>query len=181
LTEQLRPGCTIWFTGLPAAGKTTISGLVGADLERRGRLVELLDGDVVRRHISRGLGFSREDREANIERIGWVASRLARAGAVVLVAVIAPFETARARSRALVEEHAPFIEVHVATTVEECARRDPKGLYARAFAGEIEHFTGVSDPYEIPLHPELRLQTENETPEASAARVIELLEARGLV
>ena len=152
-------GFTLWFTGLSGAGKTTISELVAPELERRGLLVDRLDGDVVRTHLSNGLGFSKADRDANIERIGWVASRLTRAGAAVVVSAISPYAEARARARALVEEFGPFVEVHVATPAEECERRDVKGLYARARAGEIARFTGVSDPYEEPADPELRIDT----------------------
>ena len=123
-------GFVVWFTGLSAAGKTTVGELVARELEQRGLVVDVLDGDVVRTHLSKGLGFSKEDRDTNIARIGWVASRLARAGAAVVVRAISPYEEARRRARALVEEHAPFVEVHVATSLEECARRDPKGLYA---------------------------------------------------
>ena len=177
--DRTGSGFAVWLTGFSAAGKTTIARLVGAELEARGHLVDYLDGDNVREHISHGLGFSKEDREANIERVGWVASRLARAGAVVLVSVIGPYEEARRRARAMVEEHAPFVEVHIATSIEECARRDPKGLYARAYSGEIEHFTGVSDPYEPPAHPDLRLDTAGETPDASAARVLDVLHRLG--
>jgi adenylyl-sulfate kinase len=171
-------GVVIWFTGLSGAGKSTIAELVGRDLEDQGAAVEYLDGDVVRTHLSKGLGFSREDRDTNIERIGWVASRLARHGATVLVSAISPYATTRARARELVEEFAPFLEVHVATSVDECARRDVKGLYARAFAGELPEFTGVSDPYEIPEQPELRVETEGRTAEECAREVIDLLGVR---
>jgi adenylyl-sulfate kinase len=174
-------GFVLWLTGLSAAGKSTIGGIVGDELERRGVLVERLDGDVVRTHLSRGLGFSKADRDTNIERIGWVASRLARAGAGVVVSAISPYEEARQRARALVEEHAPFVLVHVATSIEECERRDPKGLYARAHAGEIEGFTGVDDPYEMPASPELTLETEGATADASAAVVLARLEELGVV
>jgi adenylyl-sulfate kinase len=173
-------GFTIWFTGLSGAGKTTIARLVGSELERRGIAVEHLDGDVVRTHLSKGLGFSREDRDTNIERIGWVASRLTRAGVAVLVSAISPYEAARRNARALVEEHGAFVEVHVATPVEECARRDVKGLYAKAAAGDIPAFTGVSDPYEEPARPELRLETSC-TPDASARLVVARLEELGLL
>ena len=166
-------GFTVWFTGLPSAGKTTIAELVGPELERLGRKVEYLDGDVVRTHLSKGLGFSKEDRDTNIERIGWVASRLARHGATVLVSAISPYAEARAKARAMVEEFAPFVEVHVATSVEECARRDVKGLYERALNGELPEFTGVSDPYEEPESPELRIETESRTPEESARDVLD--------
>jgi len=173
-------GFTIWFTGLSGSGKTTISRLVGPELERRGLVVEHLDGDVIRTHLSKGLTFSREDRDTNVERIGWVASRLTRAGAAVIVSAISPYEEARRKARALVEEHGAFVEVHVATPVEECARRDVKGLYAKATAGEIPAFTGVSDPYEEPTAPELRVQTSC-TPDASARHVIARLEELGLL
>ena len=174
-------GFTLWFTGLSGSGKTTIADLVAPELERRGRMVEKLDGDVVRAHLSRGLGFSKEDRDANVERIGWVASRLTRHGAAVIVSAISPYAEARQRARALVEEFGPFVEIHVATPVEECERRDVKGLYARARAGEIPEFTGVSDPYEEPLRPDLRLHTEGRTPEESAAVVLAKLEELGLL
>jgi adenylyl-sulfate kinase len=190
LTEQLPTsrfaqrnghGFVLWLTGLSAAGKSTIASLVASELEERGLLVERLDGDVVRTHLTRGLGFSKEDRDLNIERIGWVASRLARAGAVVIVSAISPYEEARQKARALTEEHAPFVLVYVATSLEECERRDPKGLYAKAHSGEIAEFTGVSDPYEEPQHAELRLSTEGRTPEQSAAAVLAKLEELGLI
>ena len=162
----------------PAAGKTTVANIVEAELEQRGLLVEHLDGDIVRTHLSKGLGFSKEDRDANIARIGWVASRIARAGAAVVVSAISPYEDARRHARSLVESHAPFIEVYVATPLEECARRDPKGLYAAAFAGEIDDFTGVSAPYEAPSNPEITLDTTGVEPGASRPHVVvERLEA----
>ena len=174
-------GFVVWLTGLSAAGKSTIAGLVAADLEARGVLVDRLDGDIVRAHLTRGLGFSKQDRDANIERIGWVASRLARAGAAVIVSAISPYEEARQKARAFTEEHAPFVLVYVATSLAECERRDPKGLYAKAHTGEIPAFTGVSDPYEEPLEPELRLDTEGRTPAESAAAVCATLERFALV
>ena len=169
-------GCVVWLTGLSAAGKSTIAGLVAADLEERGFVVDRLDGDVVRERLTKGLGFSKVDRDENIARIGWVASRLARAGAAVVVSAISPYEEARERARALVEEHAPFVLVHVATSLEECERRDPKGLYKKAHSGELTGFTGIDDPYEVPATPELRLQTEGRTPEEAAAIVLAKLE-----
>jgi adenylylsulfate kinase len=172
---------TVWFTGLSGAGKSTVSRLVVAELERRGLTVELLDGDAVRRHLSSELGFSKEDRDTNVERIGWVASRIVRAGGTVVVAAISPYREARRAARALVEEHGTFVEVHVATALEECMERDTKGLYARALAGEVPNFTGVSDPYEEPEAPELRLDTSGAEPAESAARVVERLEALGLL
>jgi adenylyl-sulfate kinase len=168
----------IWFTGLSGAGKSTIAEIVGRELEAEGHVVDHLDGDVVREHLSKGLGFSKEDRDTNIERIGWVASRIARAGGTVIVSAISPYEETRRKARAMVEEFAPFVEVHVATSVDECARRDVKGLYAKAFAGELAEFTGVSDPYEVPEDPELRVDTEGRTAEECAREVLDLLAVR---
>ena len=174
-------GFVLWFTGLSASGKTTVGSLVARELEERGLTVDVLDGDVIRTHLSKGLGYSKQDRDTNIERIGWVASRLARSGVAVIVAAISPYEETRRHARTLVEEHAPFVEIHVATSLEVCAARDPKGLYAKARSGEIEHFTGVSDPYEEPTDPELRVDTEGQEPAASAALVLARLEALRLL
>ena len=174
-------GFTVWFTGLSGAGKTTIAHLVGPGLDQRGCVVEYLDGDTVRTHLSKGLGFSKQDRDTNIERIGWVASRLTRHGAAVIVAAISPYKEARQKARGLIEEHGPVVEVFVKASVEECARRDVKGLYERAFAGEIKGFTGVDDPYEEPVAPELVLDTERYEPEESARIVLAKLEQLGLV
>ena len=174
-------GLTLWFTGLSGSGKTTIAELVRPELERRGRKVEWLDGDEVREHLSKGLGFSKEDRDTNIDRIGWVASRLTRHGAAVIVSAISPYTEARDKARAMVEEHGTFVEVFVDASVEECARRDVKGLYEKAFRGEIKEFTGVSDPYQAPANPEIRIASEHEEPEESARRIVELLEERGLI
>jgi adenylylsulfate kinase len=178
---QAQEGFTLWFTGLRGAGKTTIAEIVGPELERRGHRVEYLDGDVVRTHLSKGLGFSKEDRDTNIERIGWVASRLTRHGAAVLVSAISPYEETRQKAREMVEENGRFVEVFIATSVEECARRDVKGLYEKAFSGEIKEFTGVSDPYEEPSDPELRIDTEQHEPEESARIVLDKLAELGLV
>jgi adenylyl-sulfate kinase len=168
-------GFTLWFTGLSGSGKTTLAYLVGPRLEELGHTVEYLDGDTVRTHLSKGLGFSREDRDTNIERIGWVASRLTRHGAAVVVAAISPFAATRAKARAMVEEFGPFIEIYVRTSVEECARRDVKGLYAKAKAGEIKDFTGVNSPYEEPTSAEIVVDTEGRTPADSAQYVIDEL------
>jgi adenylylsulfate kinase len=172
----MNAGFTLWFTGLSGAGKSTVAELVGHRLQEAGRVVEYLDGDVVRTHLSKGLGFSKEDRDTNIERIGWVASRLTRHGAAVLVSAISPYEETRRKARALVEEFGSFVEVYVEASVETCAARDVKGLYEKAFAGELKEFTGVSDPYEVPSSPELVLNTEDESPERSAQRVLDKLE-----
>src|SRR5213076_2088366 len=126
-------GFTLWFTGLSGSGKSTIAHLVGPALDERGCFVEYLDGDTVRTHLSKGLGFSKEDRDTNIERIGWVASRLTRHGGAVICAAISPYEEMRRKARALVEEFGTFVEVHIAASVDECARRDVKGLYEKAF------------------------------------------------
>ena len=174
-------GFTLWFTGLSGAGKTTIAELVAPELERRGLKVEWLDGDVVRTHLTKGLGFSKEDRDTNIERIGWVASRLTRHGAAVIVSAISPYEATRRTARALVEAEGAFVEVHVATPVEECERRDVKGLYAKARSGEIPEFTGISDPYEEPSDPELRIDTTQHEPAESAELVLRRLEELGLL
>jgi adenylylsulfate kinase len=173
-------GFTLWFTGLSGAGKTTIAHLVGPALDERGHLVEYLDGDTVRTNLSKGLGFSKEDRDTNIERIGWVASRLTRHGAAVIAAAISPYEETRATARALVEQFGPFVEVYVRASVEECARRDVKGLYAKAFAGEITGFTGVDDPYEPPAAAEIEIDTEAHAPEESARIILARLEELGV-
>jgi adenylylsulfate kinase len=178
----MRNGFTLWFTGLSGSGKSTIAEIVGRRLEGNAhRLVEYLDGDVVRTHLSKGLGFSKEDRDTNIERIGWVASRLTRHGAVVLVSAISPYAETRRKAREMVEEFGRFVEIYVEASVEECARRDVKGLYEKAFAGEIKEFTGVSDPYEAPTSAELVVNTEEDSPEQSAERVLEKLEELGLL
>jgi adenylylsulfate kinase len=174
-------GFTLWFTGLSGAGKTTIAHLVGPELDRRGHIAEYLDGDTVRTHLSKGLGFSKEDRNTNIERIGWVASRLTRHGAAVLASAISPYDETRKHARAMVEEHGPFVEVFVKASVDECARRDVKGLYEKAFKGEIKGFTGVDDPYEEPSSPDVRLETEQHSAEESAEIILAHLEQRGLI
>ncbi len=174
-------GFTLWFTGLSGAGKTTIAHIVGPELDRRGHVVEYLDGDTVRTHLSKGLGFSKEDRDTNIERIGWVASRLTRQGGAVIAAAISPYAETRRKARAMVEEWGTFVEVYIAASVEECARRDVKGLYEKAFRGEIKGFTGVDDPYEAPADPELVLDTEVHDPAESAQLVVAKLEQLGLV
>lgn len=169
------PGFTVWLTGLSGSGKSTVAGLVIPRLEGLGWLVDSLDGDVVRTHLSRGLSFSRDDRETNVERIGWVASRLTRAGVAVVVSAISPYADGRARARALVEAEGPFFEVHVGAGLETCEARDVKGLYAQARRGELPGFTGIDDPYEVPTAPDLTLPTDRESATRSAERVLRLL------
>jgi adenylylsulfate kinase len=181
-SNRVRPGgFTLWFTGLSGSGKSTIAHLIGPELDRRGLVVEYLDGDTARTRLSKGLGFSKEDRDTNIERIGWVASRLTRQGGAVIAAAISPYRETRAKARAMVEEFGPFVEVFVDASVEECARRDVNGLYAKAFAGEIKGFTGVDDPYEEPENAEIIVDTEGQGPEESAAVVVAKLEELGLI
>ncbi len=164
----------MWFTGLSGAGKSTIANIVVDELIRRGVKVELLDGDEVREHLSKGLTFSKEDRDTNVRRIGWVAKVLARNGVVSVTAAISPYRAIRDEMRAEIPN---FVEIHVATPFEVCEERDVKGLYAKARAGEIPQFTGLDDPYEAPEHPELRIETAGHTPEESAAEVLGWLEA----
>ena len=172
-------GYTLWFTGLSGAGKTTISKHVEEELRARGSKLEILDGDVVRENLSKGLGFSKEDRDTNIRRITFVADLLSRNGVPVITAAISPYRELRDEAREKMGER--FIEIYVKASVEVCAERDPKGLYEKAFAGEIKEFTGVSDPYEPPLDPEVTLDTEVESPEESAGKIIAHLEERGLI
>jgi adenylylsulfate kinase len=169
-------GFTLWFTGLSGAGKTTIAEIVEHELRERGRSVEVLDGDIVRTNLSKGLGFSRDDRNINVLRIGFVANLLTRNGVAVIVSAISPYKEARDQVRRRIID---FVEVFVDAPLEVCAERDVKGLYKKAFAGEIEQFTGVSDPYEPPAAPELHIKTDEETPEESAGRVITRLEELG--
>ena len=164
-------GVTVFLTGLSGAGKSTVADALVADLTAEGRPVTVLDGDVVRTHLSSELGFSREHRDLNIRRIGWVAGEVVRHGGTVVVAAIAPYEQAREQARALVEEHGAFLLVHLSTPLEVCEQRDVKGLYARARAGEIRAFTGISDPYELPRHPDLTIDT-SETPVAGSVALV---------
>ena len=170
-------GFCLWFTGLSGSGKSTIAAAVVDELRRRGHRVELLDGDEVRENLSAGLGFSKADRDANIRRIGWVAALLARNGVVAVTAAISPYRSVRDEVRSKVDS---FVEVYVDTPIEVCEQRDVKGLYAKARAGEIPEFTGVSDPYEPPLAPEVRVVTHDRDPRASAAQVVDYLERAGL-
>jgi len=167
--SKKKDGAVVWLTGLSGAGKSTLAESLVPRLRALGKKVELLDGDVVRTHLSKGLGFSREDRDTHVGRVAFVAHLLARNGVVVVVAAISPVRETRERARTLIGD---FVEVHVATPLEECIKRDVKGLYKRAMAGEIPQFTGISDPYEAPLAPELVLDTSGLSLDASVARIV---------
>lgn len=174
-------GATIWLTGLPSAGKTTIACALGERLRAEGHRVEVLDGDDIRQGLTSDLGFSKADRDTNVRRIGLVAGLLARHGVKVLVPVIAPYVDSRAAVRALHDAAGtPYVEVHVATPVDTCSERDVKGLYARAQAGELRGLTGIDDPYEEPLSPELRLDTSDRSLEQTVSAVHTALAERGL-
>lgn len=172
-------GFTIWFTGLSGAGKSTISAIVEKELRERGLKVEVLDGDVVRTHLSKGLGFSKEDRDTNIRRIGWVCQVLSRNSVAAIAAAISPYRAIRDEVRAAIPN---FVEVYVECSIDKLAERDVKGLYKKALAGEIKNFTGVSDPYEPPLKPEVICYSDGrETAGRSAAKVMAKLEELGYV
>ncbi|MHA1209978.1 MAG: adenylyl-sulfate kinase [Candidatus Freyarchaeota archaeon] len=171
-------GVTLWFTGLPCSGKTTIADRVAELLRSRGVKVERLDGDIVRKSLTKDLGFTKEDRDKNIERVTFVAKLLTRNGVIVLATFVSPYRERRQKTR---EEIGEFIEVYVKASLEECIRRDVKGMYRKALAGEIKNFTGVDDPYEEPLNPELVLDTERETVEESVHKVLAYLEENGYV
>lgn len=174
-------GYVLWLTGLSGAGKSTLSAALRPHLAAE-RPVEVLDGDEVRTYLSAGLGFSKADRDTNIRRIGYVARLLARNGTAVVTAAISPYAATREEVRALAEQDGvPFVEVFVEASVENLAARDPKGLYRRALAGEIAHFTGVSDPYEPPSRPDVVVRTDAEPVEASARRILDHLRARGVL
>ncbi len=169
-------GVTIWFTGLSGAGKSTIARVVEECLKSLGRNVEVLDGDVVRTNLSKGLGFSKEDRDTNIRRIGFVSKLLTRNGVVSIVAAISPYREVRDEVRG---EIGDFVEVYVQCPLDELVKRDVKGLYLKAMRGEIANFTGVSDPYEEPLHPEVVVKTQQESVEESASKVLGKLRELG--
>jgi adenylylsulfate kinase len=169
-------GATVWFTGLSGAGKTTIRMAVEQELRTRGYKVEVLDGDVVRENLTKGLGFSKADRDENIRRIGFVAHLLSRNGVIVLVSAISPYRDARDEVRSRIGD---FVEVYVNAPLAVCEQRDVKGLYKKARAGEIKQFTGIDDPYEAPLNPEIECKTDQETLEESVAKVLSRLETLG--
>ncbi len=171
-------GFTLWFTGLSGAGKTTLARLVETELARRGHKVEVLDGDVVRTNLSKGLGFSKEDRDTNIRRIGFVCHLLSRNDVVAIAAAISPYREIRDEIR---DQIVSFVEVYCECPIEVLAERDVKGLYKKALAGEIKNFTGVDDPYEAPVSPEVIVHTGAESPEESLARIFTRLEDLSLV
>ena len=167
-------GVTLWLTGLPCSGKTTIAEIVKRNLEGRGERVELLDGDAIRKHFSAGVGFSKEDRSNHLKRVSYLCHLLTRHGVVVLASFVSPYRENRDYARALIGER--FVEIFVDTPLETCIKRDVKGMYKKALAGEIKEFTGISDPYEPPLKAELTLRTVGQTPQDGAQQVMDLLE-----
>ena len=175
-------GFTLWFTGLSGAGKSTVSDILEARLRKGGAKVEVLDGDVVRTNLSKGLGFSKEDRDTNIRRIGFVCAMLSRNGVIAIAAAISPYRSVRDEIRAKIDN---FVEVHAHCPLDTLVERDVKGLYKKALAGEIKEFTGVSDPYEEPLNPEVVFDSSQEKPEESAEKIwaklveLQLLSADG--
>ena len=169
-------GFTIWFTGLSGAGKSTLAECIAPLLKSRGHRVEVLDGDEVRTNLSKGLGFTKEDRDTNIKRIGWVAKILTRNDVVAIAAAISPYREVRDWCR---EQIGDFVEVYVRCPLEECEKRDVKGLYAKARSGQISQFTGINDPYEEPLNPEVTVDTDLESPQESATRILAKLEEMG--
>ncbi len=177
----MRKGFVLWFTGLSGSGKSTLSKMVEERLLERGVPVEVLDGDEVRLNLSKGLGFSKEDRDTNIRRIGYVAKLLSRNGACAITAAISPYREIRDEVRKSVQERAAFVEAYCECSIEKLVERDVKGLYKKALAGEIANFTGVSDPYEPPLNPEVVCHTGEESSEASLNRILKTLEMMELI
>jgi adenylylsulfate kinase len=171
-------GFTLWFTGLPCSGKSTLAEIIAPELARRGRTVDILDGDIVRTNLTKGLGFSKEDRDENIRRIGFVCGLITKHGGIAISAAISPYRSVRDEVRSKIEN---FVEVFVDTPLELCIQRDVKGMYKKAIAGEMKNFTGISDPYEPPLHAEIVIQTQKESEQESAARILGSLERMGLI
>jgi len=172
-------GFCLWFTGLSGSGKTTITTLLVKEFRRRGSKLEVLDGDIVRENLSKGLGFSKEDRDTNIRRIAFVADLLSRNGVPVITAAISPYREIRDEARA--KMNGRFIEIYTKAPLEVCEERDVKGLYAKARAGEIKEFTGISDPYEPPENPEILIETDKQSPDESAQQILDYLEDRDLI
>lgn len=171
----LDKGLVVWLTGLPGSGKTTIANKVASILREKGYRVEVIDGDWARKTISLGAGYTREERKIHLHRIAWVARLLARNGVIVICSFVSPYRDVRKMIREIISEEAPFIEVYVKCPLEECIKRDPKGLYKKALRGEIKHFTGISDPYEEPLNPEITVDTVNNSVEENASTIINYL------
>ncbi len=177
-----RNGVTLFLTGLSGAGKSTIAELLNIKLEKmQDRYITLLDGDIIRNNLTKGLGFSKKDRDENVWRVGFVASEVVKHGGLVICSIIAPYTKARRKVRNSVEEHGKFIEIYISTSLEECERRDTKGLYEKARSGVLKGFTGISDPYEKPKNAEIVLDTENQTPEESVEQIIDHLNRRGVL
>jgi len=176
--EKSKNGFTIWFTGLPSSGKSTLAELLATELRNCGRNVEVLDGDIVRTNLSKGLGFSKEDRDINIRRIGFVCQLLSRNGVIAISAAISPYKKVREEVREMIDD---FVEVFVDCPVDECIHRDVKGLYKKALDGEIKQFTGVSDPYEEPVNPEIRVESHRETPHESLKKILSQLADLGYI
>jgi adenylylsulfate kinase len=171
-------GFTLWFTGLPCAGKTTLAAEVGLELKRRGCRVEVLDADALRTTVCRGLGFDRKDRDENVARIGWICSMLSRHGVVSVAAVVSPYADAREQLRKTIPG---FVEIYVKTPLSVCIERDVKGMYAKAMAGKLSHFTGIDDPYEEPLHPDIVIETERSSVSECVRSIVEWLEQADLL
>lgn len=174
----MQTGCTVWFTGMSGSGKSTLSMLLAARLRAQGLNVEVLDGDVVRTHLSRGLGFNKEDREENIRRVAVACELLSRNGVIAIAAVISPYRAGRDEARARIPN---FVEIHMTCLLDVLIQRDVKGLYKKALAGEISNFTGISDPYEPPLMPELTIDSSSEVPQQSVERILRRLHEMGFV
>jgi adenylyl-sulfate kinase len=179
LHDTPRPGFVVWLTGLSGAGKTTLAHLLEKELRTKGGRVEVLDGDVVRRHLGQELGFSKSDRDTNVRRIGYVSQLLCRNGVVAIAAAISPYREVRNEIRTLCAGR--FVEVYVKCNLQELYRRDVKGLYRKALAGELQNLSGVSDPYEEPLHAEVVLETDHETPDESRDKLLKSLQTLGYV
>ena len=178
----MHKGFTLWFTGLSGAGKSTLTNLLEAEFKKRDYKVEVLDGDVVRTNLSKGLSFSKEDRDVNVRRIGFVCDLLSRNGVIAISAAISPYEKIRMENRALVESHgASFVEVYAKCSLDALVDRDVKGLYKKALSGEIQNFTGVSDPYEEPQNAEVVVESDKQSAEESVQQILDYLESQGLI
>ena len=178
MERKMEQGSTLWFTGMSGSGKSTLASTLASKLREMGARVEVIDGDVVRTQLCRGLGFSKSDREENIRRIGFVCELLSRNGVIAIAAAISPYRACRDELRSRIEN---FIEIHMDCPVEVLVERDVKGLYKKALAGEITHFTGISDPYEPPPAPEVKVDSSKDSIEDSVAAVLRVLEARGII